>query len=77
MSLPLKILTLQFLVTVGMSAAAAFVLPIRNYVSDNLWLMFLGIGLALGCLVALFCCKTAYPVNVVLLAVFTLGYGYV
>jgi protein lifeguard len=70
-----SVLTLQFMLTVGMSAAAAFVLPVRDFVVAHTWLVYVGIGVSLGCLIALYCFRTAYPFNVLLLVLFTLGYG--
>lgn len=71
-----SVLTLQFLVTVGMAAAAAYVDPIRQFVVDHTWLMYIGLAVAFACVIALFCFKQRYPLNVVLLALFTLAYGF-
>jgi protein lifeguard len=70
-----SVLTLQFLLTVGMCGAAAYIIPIRNFVVDHSWLVYVGVGVALGCLIALYCFKTRYPFNVALLCLFTVSYG--
>lgn len=70
------VLSLQFLLTVGMCAAAGYVVPIRDWVVGHSWIMYVGIGVAFGCVIALFCFRTKYPINVALLALFTVAYGF-
>lgn len=70
-----SVLTLQFLFTVGLAAAAALVVPVREFVVANSWVSWLCIGVAVACMLALYCFKTRYPFNVALLCLFTLAYA--
>lgn len=71
-----SILTLQFLITIGMSCAFAFIDPIREFVVKNQWLMIIAIVFALGSVIALFCFRTRFPVNLAIFVVFTLAYSF-
>lgn len=70
-----SVLTLQFLFTVGLSAAFGLVDPIREFVVGKTWLSYVAIGVAIGCMIALYCFKTRYPFNVALLCLFTVAYA--
>lgn len=69
------VLSLQFLFTVGLSAAFGLVDPIREFVVEHSWLSWVGIGVAIGCMIALYCFKTRFPFNVALLCLFTASYA--
>lgn len=73
------IVAVQLLVTVGLGCLFIFVEPIRDWVIDHPWLMMgIGLGGVLATLLPLYCggLKNKYPINMVLLAGFTLAMGF-
>jgi FtsH-binding integral membrane protein len=72
---PKKVLSLQFLLTVGLSALCAYIHPARDYLATHTWFVYIALGVALACIIPLFCFKTKYPINLALLVVFTLAYA--
>lgn len=69
------ILTLNFLVTVAIACAFSFIVPVRDFIVSNPWLLWVGIAVGLGSYLALACIKVKPPLNIVLLVTFVLGYS--
>lgn len=69
------ILTLQLGVTIGLSCLFIFVLPIREYIVEHPWVIWVGLFLGIGTLIPMICFRTKYPLNFILLIAFTLGFS--
>lgn len=68
-------LTLCLAVTVAISCAFSFILPIRQFVVANYWLLFVGLVVGFGSYIALVCIKLKKPLNAIMLGVFVLGFS--
>lgn len=71
-----SILTLQLLFTVGVSCLFMFVDRIRVYIAGHQWFIWIGLGVAIATLIPLFCFKRRHPLNIFLLAGFTIGVSF-
>eukprot|EP00177_Eucheuma_denticulatum_P005111 GFKZ01009314.1.p1 GENE.GFKZ01009314.1~~GFKZ01009314.1.p1 ORF type:complete len:290 (+),score=32.51 GFKZ01009314.1:437-1306(+) len=69
------LLTINFLITVGVSCAFAFIIPIREYVVDNTWVIFAAIAATVVSFIAVSCIKTKFPVNLILMYLFILSFS--
>lgn len=69
------LLTINFLITIGISLAFALVRPIRNWIEDNWWVTFVGLGVAFAALLVLACVRISFPTNLILMYVFVLGFS--
>lgn len=69
------LLTLCFAVTVGISCAFSFIVPLRDAVIANGWIVYAGLGIGLVCYLALVCIRLKRPWNAVLLSLFVLGFS--
>lgn len=69
------ILTLNFMITVGIACLFALVKPIRSYVVKNQWLLLVGLVVGIATFLALACIKVRAPWNVMLLGLFVLGFS--
>lgn len=65
-----SMLTINLLITIGLSLIFAYVDPIREYVVANNWIIFVAIGVTLVTLLALVCIRIKFPANLVLLYIF-------
>lgn len=65
----------QLLCTFGWMFIVLFVDPINQFMIDNNWLIWVGLGVSMGSLIALLCCglDKKFPANIILLAIFTAG----
>ncbi|KAI1943536.1 hypothetical protein LOZ66_000119 [Ophidiomyces ophidiicola] len=71
-----SILTVQLLVTAGMSGVSFFNDSYRQWVQSNSWMMFISVFGALGFMLLTFWKRKSYPSNLIFLAAFTLLEGY-
>jgi protein lifeguard len=69
------VLSLQLLLSIGLAAICAYIRPVRNYLATHQWFVYIALGVAIACLIPLFCFRTRYPANLVLLVLFTLAYA--
>lgn len=70
-----SILMLQLVVTGAIMALFMFVEKIKDYVQDNMWVMYASWGVSFACIIVLACCgdvRRKSPGNFICLGVFTL-----
>ena len=68
------ILMCQLVVTGAIMAIIMFVQPIKDWVWDNIWIMYVSMGVTLACVIALACVPSVRrksPGNIVCLGIFT------
>lgn len=70
-----SLLTVNFLITIGISCAFAFVTPIKDYVVDNSWPIYASIAVSLAILLVLLCVPLKFPVNLLVMYVFVFAYS--
>lgn len=66
------LLTLNFLITIGISCVITFVEPVRKYVmnEDNFWVLLATFAAMIVSLLVLLCCKLPFPFNLIMMYVF-------
>ena len=68
------ILMCQLVVTGGIMAIIMFVRPIKDFVWDNTWILWVSMGVTFACVIALACVpgvRRKSPGNIVCLGIFT------
>mmetsp|Transcript_32319 Transcript_32319/g.126626 ORF Transcript_32319/g.126626 Transcript_32319/m.126626 type:complete len:217 (-) Transcript_32319:3293-3943(-) len=65
------LLTLQLALTVVISTLFMVVTPLRDFAVNNMWIATASIFLSLGCFFGLFAVRHRHPLNLYLLAVYT------
>ena len=72
------ILTLQLLITVGMTCASMYIESFRNFQYNYYWIMYILMVVMIVSEIAIFCCKAGRrpPTNYILLLLFTLSESY-
>lgn len=69
------LLTINFLITVGISCVFAFVVPIRTYVSNHSWLFWVPIAIAIAIFIPLACIRLKFPLNLLLMYAFVIAFS--
>lgn len=69
------LLTINFLITTGISCAFAFIIPLREWIVEHRWVVWISIGVALAAFIALVCIKIRFPVNLILMYVFVAAFS--
>lgn len=70
-----SIVSLQMLITTAITAAIIFIEPIKNFFHTNSWILWLFIAGTFIILIVLACCEgvaRSYPLNMILLIIFTI-----
>ncbi|RNA43099.1 lifeguard 1-like, partial [Brachionus plicatilis] len=68
------IVTLQLLITVAITALFVFLKPVKIFFYSNSWILWVALGCTLAIMIVLVCCESVsrkYPINIILLMVFT------
>ncbi|GAB1604486.1 protein lifeguard 1-like [Argonauta hians] len=74
-----SILMLQLLVTLGIIAVFLFVPEVNQYIKENKWLLFVALAATFVTMIMLSCCsnlRREFPVNFIMLTIFTLCEGF-
>eukprot|EP01026_Neomeris_dumetosa_P008586 TRINITY_DN12765_c0_g1_i5.p2 TRINITY_DN12765_c0_g1~~TRINITY_DN12765_c0_g1_i5.p2 ORF type:complete len:238 (+),score=14.19 TRINITY_DN12765_c0_g1_i5:155-868(+) len=73
------ILSVQLLITTIVGAVFVLVEPVKDYVSVNMWPMYLALGITIVLVIVMVCVESArrtHPTNLILLFAFTLAESY-
>lgn len=70
-----SLLTINFLITIGVSVAFSTISPISEFLVSHSWVMFIPLVISLALLIVLSCFKLAYPINLIVMYVFVLAYS--
>lgn len=68
------LLTINFLITIGISCAVTFIDPIQSFLmkSENFWVLLVALGATIVSLIVLVCIKLPFPFNLIMMYVFVL-----
>lgn len=69
------LLTINFLITIAVSCAFAFIIPVREFIVERRWLIVVALIVAVVALIALSCVKLAFPTNLIMMYVFVLAFS--
>lgn len=69
------LLTINFAITIGISCAFTFIRPIRDFFVGKEYLIFVAIAVTFVAFLILRCVKPPFPLNIVMLYVFTLAWS--
>ena len=70
-----SIVSLQLLITVAITALFVFAEPVKTFFQSNSWILWVALGGTLVIMLVLICCESVsrkFPLNIILLMVFTL-----
>lgn len=69
------LLTFNFAITIGVSCAFAFIDPVREYIVNNIWVLYAAIAVAIVAFIVLACVRLAYPTNLIMMFVFVAAFS--
>lgn len=69
------LLTINFSITIGIGCACAFIVDLRDFMVDNLIVLWIAVGITLASIIILSCFPPPFPFNLILMYVFVLAWS--
>ena len=67
------LLTINFLITIGISCAFMYIDPVQKYVLDNFWILIASLAVTFATLLVLLCLRPKFPLDLICMYVFVLA----